>query len=315
MNVHTRKLKLHGDEMHYRHYVPAQRARGRSRSGADRDAIVLLHGIASSSRTWQPLLDELAARRCDREVIALDLLGHGESSAPTADYSLGLFATAVRDLLALHGHRRVTLVGHSLGGAVAMQFAYTFPQLCGRLVLVSSGGLGKDVLPLIRAANLPGAGLALTLLTNPATLTIGTAFTRLSSGWSAEDREFARCISSLADPGRRAAYIRTARSTTDLGGQREGATARLHLAELVPTLIVWGGKDWIIPIRHAFAAAKAMPGSRLEIIPAAEHFPHVALPQRFAQLLTDFAAHTKPATVTADSLADHLRRRRSLEAA
>src|SRR4051812_31107144 len=116
--------------------------------------VVLLHGIASTSDTWAPVAPALAERHT---VIAPDLLGHGLSAKPRGDYSLGAYASGVRDLAAALGHDRATVVGHSLGGGVAMQLAYQFPERCDRLVLVSSGGLGREVHPLLRAAALPGS--------------------------------------------------------------------------------------------------------------------------------------------------------------
>src|SRR5688500_3265578 len=109
--------------------------------------VVLLHGIASTADTWAPVAGALARRHT---VLAPDLLGHGESAKPRGDYSLGAYASGVRDLLAALGHERATFVGHSLGGGVAMQLAYQFPEHCERLVLVSSGGLGRDIPALLR---------------------------------------------------------------------------------------------------------------------------------------------------------------------
>ena len=96
-------------------------------------------------------------------MIAPDLIGHGDSATPRGDYSLGAHAASIRDLLAAIGVDRATIVGHSLGGGVAMQFFYQFPQRVERLVLVSSGGLGREVSPLLRSAALPGASALLSL--------------------------------------------------------------------------------------------------------------------------------------------------------
>src|SRR5205823_7048135 len=126
--------------------------------------IVLIHGITGSSLTWEEVIELLA--EC-YTVVAPDLLGHGESAKPRGDYSLGAYASGVRDLLQAIGHDRATVVGHSLGGGIAMQFAYQFPERCERLVLVSSGGLGREVHLLLRAAALPGADWVLPLLTSP----------------------------------------------------------------------------------------------------------------------------------------------------
>src|SRR5690349_21770482 len=118
--------------------------------------LVLLHGITGSSKTWEHLIPRLSQHY---RVVAPDLIGHGESAKPPGDYSLGAYANLVRDLLEALGEQRGTIVGHSLGGGVAMQFAYQYPERCERLVLVSSGGLGREVHPILRAAALPGAEL------------------------------------------------------------------------------------------------------------------------------------------------------------
>src|SRR3954470_24953771 len=126
--------------------------------------IVLIHGMVNSSRHWEAVAMRLAR---DHTVIAPDLLGHGDSAAVRGDYSLGAHAASIRDLLAVIGIDRATVVGHSLGGGVAMQFFYQFPQRVDRLVLVSSGGLGREVSPLLRSAALPGVSAALLLAAHP----------------------------------------------------------------------------------------------------------------------------------------------------
>ena len=137
--------------------------------------VVLVHGITSDSSTWRRVMPYLARRFT---VIAPDLIGHGESDKPRGDYSLGAHASGLRDLLVSLGHDRATFVGHSLGGGIAMQLSYQFPEMCERLVLVDSGGLGRDVSPLLRAATLPGSELVLPLLAATRLLDAG----RLAAG-------------------------------------------------------------------------------------------------------------------------------------
>ena len=127
-------------------------------------ALLLIHGIGDSSDTWRPVVDQLAAHYT---VIAPDLLGHGRSEKPRADYTIAGFANGMRDLLTMLEVERVTVVGHSLGGGVAAQFAYQFPERCERLVLVGSGGIGRTVSPLLRLAAVPGAETLMPLLGLP----------------------------------------------------------------------------------------------------------------------------------------------------
>jgi pimeloyl-ACP methyl ester carboxylesterase len=263
--------------------------------------LLLLHGITNSSETWEPAVDALAQ---DFRVIAPDLLGHGHSATPRGDYSLGAHASGVRDLLSALEINRVTVVGHSLGGGVAMQFAYQFPERCERLVLVSSGGLGKEVHLLLRAAALPGADWVLPMLTSRGARGIGQgigAVLRLGRIKPSDDMSvLASGFASLDTAGSRSAFLHTVRAVIDTRGQRVSANDRLHLAAVLPTLIVWGEQDSIIPPEHGHAAHDAMPGSRLEVFAGAGHMPHHHDPDRFAAVLSDFCATTESARLTTD---------------
>src|SRR5256714_9236456 len=162
------EITLHGHRVSYR------------RAGWG-PVVVLIHGIAGSSATWDEVIEPLAERYT---VVAPDLLGHGESAKPRGDYSLGAYASGVRDLLGALGHDRATVVGHSLGGGVAMQMAYQFPERCERLVLVSSGGLGPEVDLMLRALSLPGSEYVLALACASPLLSARTAILRwLGSVW------------------------------------------------------------------------------------------------------------------------------------
>ncbi|HET7072481.1 MAG TPA: alpha/beta fold hydrolase, partial [Mycobacterium sp.] len=130
-------------------------------------AILLIHGIGDNSTTWNAVQAKLAQRFT---VIAPDLLGHGKSDKPRADYSVAAYANGMRDLLSLLEIERATIIGHSLGGGVAMQFAYQFPHMVERLILVASGGVTKDVNLVLRLASLPMGGEALALLRLPLVL-------------------------------------------------------------------------------------------------------------------------------------------------
>lgn len=269
--------------------------------------MVLLHGIAGTSATWDAVIPRLAEHY---DVLAPDLLGHGESAKPRGDYSLGAYANAVRDLLEALGENRATLVGHSLGGGIAMQFAYQFLERCERLVLVDSGGLGREVHPLLRAAALPGAGLVLPWLSTTTSRGVGAlvrGMNRLGIRAGPDLDETWRSFVSLREPAARRAFIQTVRGVMDLSGQRVIANERLYLAEGLPTLIVWGENDPLLPVRHARAAHERIAGSRLEIFPEAGHFPHRDDPERFAKVLADFIRTTRPLHASAKRFGDRLR--------
>ncbi len=277
--------------------------RVRFRIGGSGPLIVFIHGITGNSEQWQPVMELL----CDRfTVVAPDLLGHGESAKPRGDYSLGAYASGIRDLLIGLGAERATVVGHSLGGGVAMQFAYQFPERCERLVLVSSGGIARDVSLLLRAASLPGSEIVLPLITHARLLgagaTLGRMLGKVGLQVGPDVAEVARGYASLGDHKARAAFLHTLRAVIDPTGQRVSAMDRLYLAEAMPSLIVWGSEDRIIPAEHGRLAHEAMPGSRLEILEGLGHFPQVADPHRFADLLGDFVETTIGAEIEAEDI-------------
>jgi len=258
--------------------------------------VVLIHGITSNSATWKRVLPSLARRYT---VIAPDLAGHGGSDKPKGDYSLGAHASGLRDLLITLGHERASIVGHSLGGGIAMQFSYQFPERCERLVLVDSGGLGRDVSLLLRAATLPGSEFVLPLLAATRLLDAGEHLGRLLGRVGLRARtdieEMARGHATLADAGARAAFVHTLRSVVEPGGQRVDASNRLYLAAHVPFLLVWGERDSIIPVAHGRATQGLVPDSRLEVFEGSGHFPQLDEPERFIDLLVDFMDSTEPA--------------------
>ncbi len=288
------EIELHGHRCSYR-------------SAGSGPLLVLVHGIAGSSATWEDMIPRLSERHT---VIAPDLLGHGDSSKPRGDYSLGAFANGIRDLLGALGHERGTIVGHSLGGGVAMQFAYQFPERCERLVLVSSGGLGRELHPLLRAAALPGAETVLPWLCVAGRRTVGTivhALGRIGLRASADLEEIWRSFVSLEEPAARQAFLHTVRGIIDLNGQRVSAADRLYLAAEMPTLIVWGEDDPLIPARHGHEAHEIIPGSRLEIFRGAGHFPYRDDPRRFAATLLDFLRTTESMRVDEQQWRSRLR--------
>lgn len=277
------QISLHGHEVAFRR-------------GGSGPVVVLLHGMAGSASTWRHVMPRLAE---EYTVIAPDLMGHGTSDKPRGDYSLGAYASAVRDLLAYLGHDRFTVVGQSFGGGVALQFTYQFPERCERLVLVSSGGLGKRVSPVLRALAAPGAEyvlpIACTTWAHGAGVALARAAGRVGFTPSAHLEEVWRSYGSLAEPETRAAFVDTLRSVVSPSGQRVSAHDKLYLSSAMPTLIVWGDRDAIIPVEQAYAAHEAMPGSRLEIFEGASHYPHCDQPERFVDVLTEFLRTTEPA--------------------
>jgi pimeloyl-ACP methyl ester carboxylesterase len=262
--------------------------------------LLLIHGMAGTCANWESVIEPLAS---DRTVIAPDFPGHGSSAPGGGDYSLGGLAGSLRDLMLALGHERATLVGHSLGGGVAMQFTYQFPEMVERLALVSSGGLGPDVSPLLRAAALPGADLFISATAGVGSRVgsaLGRGFGAIGMRPSADLAEVTRGYATLADPERRKAFLATLRAVVGTEGQRIAALDRLYLAEALPLLIVWGENDPIIPVEHAREAHAQLPASRLEIFADSGHVPMLERPGRFIAVLQRFLAETDPAQFDRD---------------
>jgi pimeloyl-ACP methyl ester carboxylesterase len=264
--------------------------------GGQGPALLLIHGIGDSSRTWLPILPLLAEHYT---VIAPDLLGHGDSDKPRADYSLGGFANGMRDLLTLLDVESATVIGHSLGGGVALQFAYQYPHMCERLILLASGGLGAEVTPLLRVAAVPGAGFAISTLVRTPFRVPGLALAHLAASLGLLDRhdvrELAVVAAGLRDGSTRSAFLRTLRSVVDHRGQSVSSYDRLYLAAAIPMLLIWGSRDPVLPAGHANAVARALEACVLEVIPGAGHLPHHADPERVVLAMTRFLAQTRPA--------------------
>lgn len=285
-------VKIHGHEVAFRAAGPD-----------DAPVLCFVHGIAGSSSTWTPVMSRLSDRY---RVIAPDLLGHGESAKPRGDYSLGAYASGVRDLLAILGHERATFIGHSLGGGIAMQLAYQFPDLCERLVLTCSGGLGKEVHPLLRVIAAPGSEyvlpVVLTSRVHGAAGAVGRFLGKFGLRGDPLLGEIWASYTRLTDARTQRAFVHTIRAVIDVAGQRVSARDRLYLASEVPTLIMWGDRDAVIPVAHAHVAHELMPHSRLEIITGAGHFVPIEQPDLVAGLLRDFLATTEPAHVSVRDL-------------
>jgi pimeloyl-ACP methyl ester carboxylesterase len=292
--VPVSEIDLHGHRVTYREV-------------GEGPVLVLIHGVTGNMETWDRALPWLADRFT---VITPDLLGHGRSAKPRGDYSLGAYASGIRDLLGALGHFKATVVGHSLGGGIAMQMAYQFPEHCERLVLVCSGGLGEEVSIALRAASLPGSELVIPLIAHNSVIEagrkIGGLLDAVGLGVSPDKAEVARGYASLSDSGARRAFIHTMRGVIDHGGQRVSARDRLYLTEAVPSMLLWGANDPIIPARHGERAHGEMPGSRYVLFESSGHFPHVSEPRRFARELTDFIEATEPAELTNEDMRELL---------
>ncbi|ORW87564.1 alpha/beta hydrolase [Mycobacterium sp. IEC1808] len=274
-------LELHGDQIAYR-------------DAGDGPAVLFIHGMAGSSATWHAIIPQLSKKY---RVIAPDLLGHGMSAKPRGDYSLGAFAVFLRDLLDELGVDRATVIGQSLGGGIAMQFAHQHREHCERLALIGSGGLGPDLSPVLRILSAPGAEFVLPVVAPQPVLNLGNKLgSWLTSAGVQSPRagQMWHAYSSLSDRRTRQAFLRTLRSVVDYRGQAVSALNKIHLTAGMPVVLIWGDQDRIIPVAHAYAAHDALDGSRLEVLEGIGHFPHVEAPSAVAEILEDFIASTTP---------------------
>lgn len=257
--------------------------------------LVLLHGITSTSDAWREVMPKLAERYT---VIAPDMVGHGRSAKPRGDYSLGAYAAGVRDLLAALGFENGTVVGHSFGGGIALQFAYLFPEYVDRLAIVCSGGLGKEVHPLLRAATLPGSEWVLPLLAREWSVRAGGSVARVAARLGLDAgpdlAEFARGYATLIEEGARDAFLHTMKGVIEPEGQRVSALDRLYLADQMPFLIIWGSDDPVIPAAHGRRAHEQVPNSRYVEFEGAGHWPMLDDPDRFVEVLSSFMEQTEP---------------------
>jgi pimeloyl-ACP methyl ester carboxylesterase len=249
--------------------------------------VVLIHGMVNSSRHWRGVAERLAERHT---VIAPDLIGHGDSATPRGDYSLGAHATVIRDLLSALGIERATMVGHSLGGGIAMVYFWQFPERVERLALISSGGLGEEVSPMLRSVAIPFYRGGIDLFANRLVI-------RVLNALGTQGRNIARAMRPLDSPGKRRAFLQTLRAVIDVRGHRVSARDPLNLLEAMPTLLVWGERDNTIPLEHGRAVHAAVPHSQFVTLPGVAHFPHLEDPDGLANALRAFLASTDPAHI------------------
>ncbi|MGK2881145.1 MAG: alpha/beta fold hydrolase [Mycobacterium sp.] len=310
MTERTPDLRPVRDEDPTLHFATIHGYRRAFRVAGSGPALLLIHGIGDNSTTWHSVHNALARRFT---VIAPDLLGHGRSDKPRADYSVAAYANGMRDLLGYLDIERVTVVGHSLGGGVAMQFSYQFPQLVERLILVGTGGVTKDVNVALRIASLPMGGEGLALLRLPLVLpamqVVGHVAGALlgSTGLGRDMPDVLRVLAGLPEPSASSAFTRTLRAVVDWRGQVVSMLDRCYLTESVPVQLIWGAQDVVIPVSHAHLAHSAMPGSRLEIFPRSGHFPFHDYPERFVEVIENFVDSTEPAAYDQVALREMLR--------
>lgn len=277
VDVRRREVRALGHRVSYQEAGPA-----------DGPVVVLLHGLASDSDTWDRALPELAGRGL--RTIAVDLIGHGRSDKPASRYLLDDFAVSLDAFLDAVGIASATVCGHSLGGAIAIHFGYHHPERVDRLVLVSAGGLGREVHPMLRAAALPGAERLLGLAMRPRLVRLyGRPRLHRALRLTPENVvNLRRAGRALRDAAGRQAFFAALRGVIEPAGQRGSFIEMKYLADHVPTMIVWSEQDGVIPLEHARAASAHLPTSRLVVFSGGGHEPHRRHAARFAEAVAGF---------------------------
>ena len=257
----------------------------------DGQVVLLLHGLASDADTWDRAVDPLAEQGL--RVIALDLVGHGESgTAVQGSYLLDDFAVSIADFLDAVGIDRVVAGGHSFGGAIAVHFAARYRQRVSHLVLVSAGGLGREVHPALRAAALPIAPVVLRAMTGPNMRRIyRRPGLHRALGLTPDNlANLRRAGRALGSPAKQAAFFASLRGVIEPGGQRGSFIEMRTIPHDLPTLLVWSARDGVIPVAHAQAAHAALPNSSLVVFEGGRHEPHRSNAVPFAEAVARFLA-------------------------
>lgn len=248
--------------------------------------VVLIHGLGGTVETWLPNVDALARRH---RVLALDLPGFGRSGRQRLIYSPGSATGFVAGFLDHLGAGRASIVGNSMGGLVALQLAVDQPWRVERLVLVGSAGLGREVGRLLRLASVPWLGRYLLSRLTPEELVVGTVNSVVSNPQSIPRDLIERWIDITSQPGMLDSILQATRAGLTILGQRRRIVLRDRLAELrVPTLLIWGSEDPVIPVAHAYAAHRLLPGSQIHVFEGCRHCPQLERPVEFNELVLRF---------------------------
>jgi pimeloyl-ACP methyl ester carboxylesterase len=244
--------------------------------------VVLLHGLNDSYRTWK---DVAAALAMDRRVLVPDLPGHGLSARPDASYELRWYARVMAAWLEAMHLDAVDVVGHSFGGGVAQVMLLECGKRIRRLVLVSSGGLGREIAIVLRLASIPRV---VERFGQPF-MGPGTRLALKATGDMISKDERARLVAMNAQNGSARAFARTVRDIIDWRGQRHSFFKRANEVSQLPSIAVfWGARDAVIPASHAKALADYVEGIRVTLFNQCGHYPHHECPDAFIATLRDF---------------------------
>ena len=252
---------------------------------------ILVHGLGGYLENW---LDNIAALAQVRRVYALDLAGFGRSDKPKVEYTIQYLAEFVRDFMGVQDIHQATLIGESMGGAIALQFALQYPQMVDKLVLADSAGLGKEVSIYLRIMTLPVLGNVFSRPSREGSAQLMKEIfydsNLITDKWVDEDYE----MSSL--PGAQRSLLNVLRTSCNIWGIKSEVYQPIlnRLGEIeVPTMVIWGAQDRILPVAHAHQAAKRLPDARLHIFDPCGHLPNIERADEFNTLVLDFLSNGK----------------------
>lgn len=256
--------------------------------GNEGSTVLLIHGLGGSLEDWILNAEVLAKHH---RVYALDLVGSGHSDKPSASYSFSYMAQFVKDFMEAERIDRASLIGHSLGGGISLQFSIQFPSKVEKLVLVGSVGLGQQVTLLLRVLTLPIIGRLLARPSRKGTANFLKECLYDSTLVTDELIDFGYNLASL--PGAQDAFLSTVRTLGNIRGMRKDVLRPIldNLSAItVPTLIFWGQQDRILPVAHAQVAKDKMPDTQLKIFDHCGHFPQLERPEEFNSIVLNFLA-------------------------
>lgn len=250
--------------------------------------VILVHGLGGSIENWVKNIEPLAQRH---QVYAPDLKGFGRTDKAPLLRKLDELMQFISDFMEVHQIGKASLVGNSLGGGLVLQFAVNYPQKIDKLVLVDNAGMGSDVIIDFKVVSIPFLGELLSKPTKKSTASLWRKIVFDSALVTDELVEITYQLATL--PGASKALMATLRAGIGIRGQRATLTRPLleSAAKLaVPTLVVWGQQDRIIPVAHAQIAVKTIPGARLQIYDRCGHMPQMEHPDEFNNLVLEFLA-------------------------
>ena len=250
------------------------------------DPVILLHGIGGFLEYWDANIEALAQ---GQQVYALDMLGFGRSTKPPAAYTLAFLAQNVQAFAHALQLDRVSLVGLSLGGGVALQFARMFPSRVRKLVLVASAGLGRRIGASLRLATLPVLG---ELFTRPSPAGTARAYRSIVADPRCIGDAWLNTAYQMAlESGAQRTFLSALRASANVLGVRPHAYKPIvhDLPRITaPTLVVWGKQDPLVPAAYAHVAAQGLPHARLHLFHRCGHLPQLEYVDAFNQLVRTF---------------------------